>query len=61
MKVNIATPIAVRHGLSRGRSSRLWAARSPVMRRSIDGHMYRKPNTTDGTSNPPKNGLGKSV
>ena len=31
------TPIDVRSGLSRGRSSRLWNAWSPVSRRSIHG------------------------
>jgi hypothetical protein len=55
------TPIAVRHGASRGRSSRLWNAWSPVTFRSSHGHRYSTANTNSGKPAPPQNGFGTSV
>jgi len=61
IQVKSAAPIAVRHGASRGRSSRLWNAWSPVNRRSKAGNANNTPKTMSGKSAPPQNGFGKSV
>ena len=61
-QVKKPAPMAVRSGLSRGRSSSSWRRRSRVTKRcSSHGHRYSSPKQTLGNSSPPKNGLGIHV